>query len=520
MTYKTPRALLVILDGRGVTQNPEVSAIAKANTPVFDTLRSTVPHTTLIAHGEAIGLPPLQMGNSEVGHMHLGAGRVLYQDLVKVNRAFQDGTLQNHLFLQEEIRHLRQSGTTLHLVGLASPGGVHSHTDHLIWLIDILHQARIENVVLHLITDGRDTEPQSFLASLARIEAAIAGTSIRIGTVVGRYYAMDRDERRERVQIAYDAFVFGKGERSDDIATTVKKRYESGQTDEFLLPIIVWADATMQAGDTVLFRNYRNDRMKELVGVLSQYAQPSFGMSQLPIRVVTMTSYDENFVGITVLFPKDILSHTLGEVISTYDKTQLRIAETEKYPHVTYFFSWWGERPFIWEERRMSPSPKVATYDLQPEMSAEHSTMQAVDAMKTTTPDFICLNYANPDMVGHTGNFAAVVAAVECVDTQLGILIEHARTYGYEVLIVADHGNAEQMMTDAGWPHTAHTINPVPCLYVGSRAFLRLREHGSLVDVAPTLLELLWLPQPPQMTGRSLFIHDNQEGSNDTMVIG
>lgn len=503
--------MLVILDGRGVTQDPEVSAIAQARTPVFDRILREHPHTTLKAHGEAVGLPEFQMGNSEVGHMHLGAGRILYQDLVKISRAMHDGTFERHPFLQAELRHVLAEKTTLHLVGLASTGGVHSHSDHLYGLIDVLHSAGLPNVVLHLITDGRDTEPTSFLPFLLKLQKKLNDTNIRIGTIVGRYYAMDRDERRERIQVAYDALVFWKGERTDNPVSAIQERYEQGQTDEFLQPIIVWDDSVIQSGDTVFFRNYRNDRMKEVVTALTQREIESFPMKPLAVRTLTMTTYDPKFRHVQVLFPKDHIYNTLGDIISQYEKTQVRIAETEKYPHVTYFFSGGREEPFAGEERMLCPSPKVTTYDLQPEMSADLITKKAIDVMHAARPHFICINYANPDMVGHTGNIKATIQAVETVDNYLGMLLDEARRHDYEVLIVADHGNAEQMLTESLWPHTAHTVNPVPCVYVGSRTGAHLREGKSLIDIAPTILELLGLPKPPQMTGTSLFVHDPME---------
>lgn len=502
--------MLVILDGWGIHSKPESSAIASAKTPIMDHLLKTKPHSQLITHGEVVGLPSGQMGNSEVGHLNIGAGRIVYQDLVKINRAISNGELDVNGKVSELIRYAEEKNRPFHLIGLCSDGGVHSHIDHLLGICDYLKDHFKGKVFIHAITDGRDTDPKSGLKNIEQIEKHIAGTNAVLSTIAGRYYAMDRDRRWNRTKIAYDALVYLKGDKIKDPIKWLKDNYRNGRTDEFLLPAIL--DESMASGfkgiqdeDVVFFFNFRTDRPRQLTMALSQKDFPDYGMKKLDLKFLTMTSYDRTFKDIVVLFEKEDISETLGEVLSRNGKTQVRISETEKYPHVTFFFSGGQEREFPGEVRLMIPSPKVATYDLQAEMSAFKVTDELIDYLSANQMDFVCINFANADMVGHTGVFDAAVKAVETVDQCLGKMLNLAEKLDYEVLIIADHGNCDYMINEDGSPNTAHTTNPVPCIYVGKDFPNAKLADGILADVAPTLLKLLGMEQPEKMTGQNLI---------------
>ena len=510
------RALLLILDGWGLGADPAVDAIAQARTPTFDRLWREHPHATLVTYGEDVGLPEGQMGNSEVGHLNIGAGRVVYQELARINRAVREGTLASQpaiaeLFAFAKTPRADGRPRTLHLLGLVSDGGVHAHVDHLLALCDAAAAAGVERVRVHAFTDGRDTAPEGGAAYLARVTEHLAGTGATLASVTGRYYAMDRDRRWERVRIAYEALVHAVGERTTDPLGVLRKRYEDGQTDEFVLPIICVdahgePEGTLADGDAALFFNFRTDRPRELTEVLTQRAMSEFGTAPLDLHFVTMTRYDESFAGLHVVYDKDDLTGTLGEVLAQAGKTQLRIAETEKYPHVTFFFNGGREEPFASEARVIVPSPKVATYDLQPEMSAGGVRDELLRGLRESQPDLAVVNFANTDMVGHTGDLAAAVAAAEAVDACLAAILPVAAGLGYDTLVIADHGNADVMRKPDGSPHTAHTTNPVPVVYVPApgRAPANLAD-GRLADVAPTLLALLGVGCSPQMDGRNLL---------------
>ncbi|MDW8332773.1 MAG: 2,3-bisphosphoglycerate-independent phosphoglycerate mutase [Bacteroidia bacterium] len=495
------KAALIILDGWGMAEDPSVSAIDAARTPCFDRLRQNGLFTTLQASGRAVGLPEGQMGNSEVGHLTIGAGRVIAQELERIQSALDAGELDDNPVWRDLVGYCKHENRRLHLVGLVSDGGVHSSQDHLHGLLDALARAGVQ-AWIHVITDGRDCAPTDGLRALQRLEAHLQYTrNAQIATVVGRYYAMDRDRRWERTAKAWKLYVLGEGEKFDSAQDVLKASYARGVTDEFVLPAIV-ADARLQAGDPVLFFNFRTDRCRQIVRALALEVLPE--TRPLDLRLVTMTVYDDTFP-FPVLFDKYVPSDTLGEVLSHFRKTQLRIAETEKYPHVTFFFNGGVETAFAGEERILCPSPKVATYDLAPEMSAREVERQACEYLRAHRPDFVCLNFANADMVGHTGVFEAAVAACEAVDECLGKVVETLSDLKYKTLIIADHGNADRMRNPDGSPHTAHTLAPVPCILLGeSRG--RLRTDGGLRDVAPTVLRLMNLPVPSQMTGASLWV--------------
>ena len=507
--------MLIILDGWGLGADPAVSAVAQARTPYFDSLWTTRPHSRLVASGEAVGLPEGQMGNSEVGHMNLGAGRVVYQDLVRVNVAIRTGELASNPALVDALAYLQATpGARLHLLGLVSDGGVHAHLEHVKALCSIAKPYGLAGrTFVHAFTDGRDTDPMSGRGFLQNLQEHLLGGEAggQIASVVGRYYAMDRDNRWERVQVAYDLLVRGEGAATTDVPAAVQAQYDAGTTDEFLRPIVVTDAAgqplaTLQPGDVALCFNFRTDRGREITQALTQRAFPEQGMTPVPnLRYLTMTLYDHAFVGVTPLFEKDNLDQTLGQVLAEAGKRQIRIAETEKYPHVTFFFSGGREEPFPGETRIMRASPKVATYDLAPEMSAYALRDALVPELAVHAADFVCLNFANPDMVGHTGVFAAAVRACEVVDECLRDVVETARAANYAIIIIADHGNADVMVNPDGSPNTAHSTNLVPCILVtDGTPEVRLRD-GKLGDIAPTLLSLLGLPQPEAMTGESLL---------------
>ncbi|MXV15840.1 2,3-bisphosphoglycerate-independent phosphoglycerate mutase [Hufsiella ginkgonis] len=504
---KEKKLALLILDGWGYGKNDRSNAVLKADTPFFDKLVATYPNSKLEASGEAVGLPAGQMGNSEVGHMNLGAGRIVYQELGRINKAVTDNELTTNPVLSEAFAYAKRENKPVHLIGLLSDGGVHSHIGHVSGLCDAAKAAGLDQVFVHAFMDGRDTDPNSGLGFIAALEEHLAASSGKIASLIGRYYAMDRDNRWERVKMAYDLLVHGTGEAVSDLAAAVKKSYNEGVTDEFIKPIVkVGSDnrplAVIRPGDVVICFNFRTDRGREITIALTQKAFPDYQMEPLPLNYITMTSYDETFKDVQVVFRKDDLTDTLGEVLERNHRKQVRIAETEKYPHVTFFFSGGREQPFEGETRLMIPSPKVATYDLKPEMSAEGIRDAICREMKDNHPDFICLNFANPDMVGHTGSFEAVVKAVETVDHCAQTVVETGIGLGYSFIIIADHGNAEFMINEDGSPNTAHTTNLVPCILIDSD-YKAVRD-GKLGDIAPTVLKILGIAAPEKMTGNVL----------------
>jgi len=502
------KVALIILDGWGLGKNDHTNAIAMANTPFFNQLLDKYPHATLVTSGEDVGLPAGQMGNSEVGHLNIGAGRVVYQNLVKINMECRDKKIDNHPVLLETISYVKRTGKSLHVMGLVSDGGVHSSQDHLHHLLDIFSAHQLDNVFVHAFTDGRDTAPNSGYQFLEKLIKRTGATKTHLASITGRYYAMDRDKRWERVKVAYDALVKGVGTKSNDALAAVKASYASGVTDEFIAPIILTNSegqplATLQEGDAVICFNFRTDRCREITEVLTQRDFHEQNMHTIPLHYVTMTNYDNSFKDVKVIYGKDDLELTLGEVVACSGKSQIRIAETEKYPHVTFFFSGGREQTFDGERRILIPSPKVATYDLQPEMSARELTAAILPELQKATADFICLNFANTDMVGHTGVFDAVVKAVETVDSCLQDVVQCGIQHGYSFVIIADHGNADVMINENGSPHTAHTTNPVPIIVIDTN--VTHVHHGRLADVAPTVLKLLQLQQPKVMSGRALI---------------
>ena len=503
------RTALIILDGWGIAKNKEVSAIEKARTPFVDSLYERYPHSRLEASGMAVGLPEGQMGNSEVGHMNLGAGRVVYQDLVKINLAVKEGTLAQEPVLQEALAYAKSNGKKVHFMGLVSDGGVHSHLNHLKGLLSAAAKYELEDVYVHAFMDGRDTDPHGGKNYLQDLEAHLQKTTGRIATVIGRYYAMDRDKRWERVKLAYDLMVHGKGEEYPTAEEAIQAAYSNGVTDEFIKPCIIQpsgkSKGTMEEGDVVLCFNFRTDRGRQITMALTQQDFPEQDMKKLPLHYVTMTRYDDTFKDVKVIYEKDNLTQTMGEILAKAGKTQIRIAETEKYPHVTFFFSGGRENEFEGEKRLMIPSPKVATYDMQPEMSAYEVRDAIVEAIENDPVDFICLNFANPDMVGHTGDFNAAVKACETVDECAKDVVKAGLKQGYQFIILADHGNSDCMVNSDGTPNTAHTTQPVPCFLVSDPASSQKMNPGVLGDVAPTLLELMKVQIPEEMTGKSLL---------------
>jgi 2,3-bisphosphoglycerate-independent phosphoglycerate mutase len=506
MMSENKRTALIILDGWGIARNKNVSAIDKAKTPFVDSLYHDYPNTKLQASGLAVGLPEGQMGNSEVGHMNLGAGRIVYQDLVKINLAVEDGSLNKEPILQEAFAYAKKEGKKVHFMGLLSDGGVHSHISHLKGLLSAAAEAELKDVFVHAFTDGRDTDPQGGLAYVADLEAHLAKTTGSIASIVGRYFAMDRDKRWERVKKAYDLMVKGVGSESASAKEVLSASYAAGISDEFVRPALINKAGTINDGDVVLCFNFRTDRGRQITSALSQEAFPEYDMSPLNLHYVTMTRYADSFKGVKVIYEKDNLSETLGEVLEAAGKTQVRIAETEKYPHVTFFFSGGRENEFKGERRLMVSSPKVATYDLQPEMSAFEVRDTIIEDINTNSPDFICLNFANPDMVGHTGDMEAAVIACETVDACAKAVVKAGLGKDYTFIILADHGNADCMRNEDGSPNTAHTTQPVPCFLVGNTLGNRQLHEGVLGDVAPTLLDLLDVKKPASMTGKSLLI--------------
>jgi 2,3-bisphosphoglycerate-independent phosphoglycerate mutase len=503
----TKKLALIILDGWGYGRNDKSNAIVAANTPFFDSMIAQYPNSKLEASGLAVGLPEGQMGNSEVGHMNLGAGRVVYQELGRINKAVIDNEFVQNEALVEAFNYAKQNNKDVHFIGLVSDGGVHAHINHLKGLTDATNSLGLEKVFIHAFLDGRDTDPNSGLQFISELEQHINGTPVKLASAIGRYYAMDRDNRWERVKKAYDLMVNGEGEASQNILASIQKSYDEGVTDEFILPIVrVDSDgkpvAVIKEGDVVICFNFRTDRGREISLALTQKPFPEYNMHPLNVHYVTMTSYDETFKNVKVVFRKDDLTKTLGEVLEGAEKNQIRIAETEKYPHVTFFFSGGREKEFINEKRLLIPSPKVATYDLQPEMSAEGIRDAIIPELESEWPDFVCLNFANTDMVGHTGVFSAVVKAAETADACTKAVVETGIKHGYSFIIIADHGNADYMINDDGSPNTAHTTNLVPCIVIDSD--VKQVKDGKLGDIAPTILQILGVPIPAEMTGNVL----------------
>ena len=502
------KVILMILDGWGKSPDPKVSAIDNANVPFINSLYTKYPSAQLRTDGLNVGLPEGQMGNSEVGHMNLGAGRIVYQDLVKINLAVENKTLHNEPELVEALKYAKDNNKAVHLLGLLSDGGVHSHTSHLRGLIDASQEYGLDKVFVHAFTDGRDVDPKSGALYLEDLTNYIYNKNVKLASIVGRYYAMDRDKRWERVKIAYDLLVNGTGKHSTDAVLSVLESYKNDITDEFIDPIVMVDDndspiTTIQNDDVVIFFNFRTDRGRELTEVLSQEDFHEQNMHKLNLYYVTMTNYDDTYKNIHVIYDKDNLTETLGEVLEKAGKTQIRIAETEKYPHVTFFFSGGREIPFVGETRILRNSPKVATYDLQPEMSAYELRDALVLELNKGDVDFVCLNFANGDMVGHTGVMAAAIKACEAVDACVKDVVEAALANNYTTIIIADHGNCETMINPDGSPNTAHTTNPVPIILVDKE--LKTIHDGVLGDIAPTILELMGIEKPAVMTQHSLL---------------
>ncbi len=501
------KAILVIMDGWGLGKIKSSDAIQNANVPFVSSLYQQYPNNTLITCGELVGLPKGQMGNSEVGHLNLGAGRIVYQELQRINVAIKTGEFQQNEILLKAIDYAISNNKTLHLMGLVSDGGVHSHINHVKALTSLCAEKGLHNVLIHAFTDGRDTDPKSGLGFLTDLQEHLNKSTGAIATVIGRYFAMDRDKRWERVKLAYDAMVNGIGTAATDVLAAVKKSYEEGVTDEFIKPIInagTSLDTKMKDGDAVISFNFRTDRCREITEVLTQTDMPDAGMHKLNLHYTTMTQYNHSFKGINVVFENNDLINTLGEILQQQGKTQIRIAETEKYPHVSFFFSGGREKPFEGEKRMMIPSPKVATYDLKPEMSAVELTDAIIPEIENQTADFICLNFANADMVGHTGVWEAVIKAVETVDACVKRVVTAALNNGYTVLLLADHGNADFEINEDGSPNTAHSLNPVPLIVI-DKEWKGTIKHGKLGDIAPTILTIMGLPIPKEMTGDVLI---------------
>lgn len=502
---KNKKAFLIIMDGWGINHDSNSSAIQAAHTPFVDSLYHKYPNATLLTHGEHVGLPDDQMGNSEVGHMNLGAGRIVWQDLLLIQKNIESGEFFNNKALIEAFRFAKENNKPVHFIGLVSDGGIHSHIDHLKALVKMAGDHQVQKSFIHAFTDGRDTDPKSGLDFLQDLQTYIEPYPTQIASVCGRYFAMDRDKRWERIQKAYDLLVFGKGNKAFSASEAIQHAYDLGQTDEFIEPVALINEsgepiATIQEGDVVIAFNFRTDRCREITQVLTQTDFPEYGMKTLPLYYLTMTIYDANYQNVHVAYGKDPIPMTLGEVIEKADRSQLRMAETEKYPHVTFFFSGGREENFQKENRILANSPKVATYDIQPEMSAFELKDKAIEAIQKDAPDFICLNFANTDMVGHTGVFEAAMKAAETVDQCVEQLVEVALEKDYHIILTADHGNADYMKNADGSPNTAHTKNLVPVFYINKEASGNI-THGKLADVAPSILTIMGIEIPQVMTG-------------------
>ena len=501
------KVILLILDGWGITQDPKVSAIYNAKTPFINSLYNEFPHASLRTDGMHVGLPEGQMGNSEVGHMNLGAGRIVYQNLAKINKAIQDDTLAQEKTLLNAFDYAKKNNKKVHFLGLVSDGGIHSHINHLKGLLKAAKDNNVANVFLHAFTDGRDCDPKSGKFFINAIEETMQETTGTLASVTGRYYAMDRDNRWERIQLAYEALVNGSGVKSTNAVESIQQSYKAGVTDEFIKPIIMvdkneQPKAVIQKDDVVIFFNFRTDRGRQLTNALSQQNFPEYNLKSLPLHFVTMTNYDATFKNIQVVYNSNNIENTLGEVLQNANKKQIRIAETEKYPHVTFFFSGGREQEFEGEKRLLCPSPKVATYDLKPEMSAYEIRDAIVPELEDGEVDFVCLNFANGDMVGHTGDFEAAISACETVDIATKDVITSALKNKYTTILIADHGNCETMMNPDGSPHTSHTTNPVPFILIDKE--IKSIKNGILGDIAPTILKLMGVDQPKEMTQESL----------------
>ena len=505
------KALLMILDGWGIGKHDKGDVIFNTPTPYLDLLNATSPHSQLMACGEDVGLPAGQMGNSEVGHLNIGAGRIVYQDLVKINKACQTGDILKNKEIVNAYSYAQKTGKKLHIMGLTSTGGVHSSLDHMFKLLEIGKEYGLKNVFVHCFMDGRDTDPKSGKGFIADVEKVCKDNGASVASIIGRFYAMDRDKRWNRVKEAYDLLVEGKGKQATDMVKAMEESYADGVTDEFIKAINnSTVDGTIQEGDVIIFINFRNDRARELTQVLTQQDMPEEGMHTIKnLQYYCMTPYDADFKGVHILFPKENVQDTLGEYLSRLGKKQLHTAETEKYAHVTFFFNGGREEPFENEDRILVPSPKVATYDLKPEMSALEVKEKLIGAINTQEYDFIVVNFANGDMVGHTGVYHAIAKAVWAIDNCVKEVIEAAKANDYEAIIIADHGNADHAINEDGTPNTAHSLNPVPFIYVTSNNSATVKD-GRLADVAPSILHIMGLEQPADMTGEDL-IEDNKE---------
>lgn len=498
----------MILDGWGLGTNPSVSAIDKAKTPYIDSLYNKYPNSELITYGPGVGLPEGQMGNSEVGHMNLGAGRIVYQDYARINLDILNNNFQNLKNLKTPLNEIKKNKKKLHLIGLTSDGGVHSHIKHLEAILNITKEMHLSNVYVHAFTDGRDVDPKSGIEFIKRIEKSTENSGAKLASVIGRYYAMDRDKRWERTKKCYDLLVKGVGLQTSNFIDSVKESYRKNITDEFIEPLIKVdkngkSNGLIENGDYVIFFNFRTDRGRQLTEVLTQSDVKD--MRKLDLNFITMTNYDESFKRVKNIYDKDNLDDTLGEILSKNNKTQIRIAETEKYPHVTFFFNGGREKPYKNEKRILCQSPKVATYDLKPEMSAFEITNSIIPEIEKREVDFICLNFANPDMVGHTGIMSAAIKACETVDNCSKEIIEKAKANDYSIMVIADHGNSDIMINDDNSPNTAHTTNPVPFIMIDND--IKKISNGVLGDIAPTILELMNINKPQKMTGKSLIVN-------------
>lgn len=505
----TNKAILIILDGWGKGKKDKADIISAANTPYMDKLQEQYPTSELLTDGKNVGLPEGQMGNSEVGHLNIGAGRVVYQDLVRINKAVEDGSIAENKQLKEALSYAKDKDKAVHFIGLLSDGGVHSMDKHVYKLADITGDYGLDKVFIHALTDGRDTDPRSGYGYIKNLLSHLKESNGTVASITGRYFTMDRDKRWERIKIGYDALVKGEGEqKTQDLLQAIEKSYEDGATDEFIKPIIHVDDSgkpvgTINEGDVVICFNFRTDRLREITTVLTQQDMPDEGMKTLPLHYFTMTNYDKTFKNVSVIYDKPLIKNTMGELVAEAGRKQIRIAETEKYAHVTFFFNGGREDEFEGEKRIMVPSPKVATYDLQPEMSAYEVKDRIVAELKKQETDLVVLNFANGDMVGHTGVYKAIKKAVEAVDECLKEVVEAAKTNGYEALIIADHGNADNAVNTDGSANTAHSVNPVPAVLVTER-FKKIK-NGILADVSPTLIQIMGLKQPEEMTGKSII---------------
>ena len=503
------KVILIIMDGWGLSSDVNASAILNANTPFFDNALKKYPNSKVSASGKDVGLPEGQMGNSEVGHMNIGAGRIVNQDLIRINDSLSNNGLKTNNHFMKAVNYSKKNNKNFHIMGLLSEGGVHSHSSHLYSILDFLKCQNLDKISLHLFTDGRDSNPNDGVVEISKLLNYIDDSNINLASICGRYYPMDRDSRWERIKLAYDAIVNGIGEESFDIIKSVKDSYANGVTDEFIKPIVCMKSdgnpvSLIEDGDVLFSFNYRSDRMRQLSRVLTQENNLKINIKKKDLHFITMTNYDESFVGINILYDKENLNNTLGEVLEKNNKSQLRIAETEKYPHVTFFFSGGREREFNKEFRILCDSPKVATYDLKPEMSASEVAYKFIEELHNKSFDFACLNFANPDMVGHTGNFNAAIKACEVVDTEVSKITECAINNGYDIIITSDHGNSEKMINDDGSSHTYHTKNLVPFILISDKKNIKLR-NGKLGDIAPTILNLMGIEIPNEMTGKSLI---------------